>query len=627
MVYHFANRTTIITVALLLYFLGLYAQKPSDAQGVYVHYSGLSLGEVLAQLSNTYHIQFSYSNDHLELNKKIYFHSEGRSLEHTLTQLFQDNNILYAYIGNQIVLKPSKKKDQRKKDRQERKKKRDEEREERNQQTLERGTLFDFDIHSEIVGTKVVAQIEEAVEEEEEREYVSTKDIQPLIAKTIDGEVQLQQEKQEIKIHTLPVFQRYSSSLGQISLFPFLSTDQGNITRRHVLSFNVFYGINGGLNGLEIGLMGNSIKRNVHGLQVGGFFNTAGGHLYGTQISALLNITKGEVVGLQVSGLWNLGSNIYGSQVSILSNIARDLYGMQFTWLINAATDVYGLQISGLFNFANGKLFGVQAAGFGNVAWGGKSAVQFAGLFNTSAKAQLQVAGFLNTAQQVDGAQIAAVNTAKKVNGAQIGAINIAKELNGVQIGLINSSLKTNGLMIGFINIIDSVKGVPLGLINIVRKNGYNRFELSGGEAMFINFGVKFGSKQFYHILHTGWRVGGDNVYSWSFGVGAGTKIDLHKTNKKYHFNLELLCSHINEKQFFLGELNLLNQFKFTFDIAISERLSLFFGPTFNALVSRIYNPDTQKFGSNIMPYSLYNETSQGTNLKLWIGLTAGMRF
>lgn len=141
MVYHIANKTTIITVALLLYFLGLYAQKPSDAQGVYVQFSGTPLGDALAQISEAHHVQFSYGNDHLELNKKIYFHSEGRSLEQTLAQLFEDNNILYTYIGNQIVLKQGKKRDQRRKERQEKKKKREEEREVRDKQTLDRKSV------------------------------------------------------------------------------------------------------------------------------------------------------------------------------------------------------------------------------------------------------------------------------------------------------------------------------------------------------------------------------------------------------------------------------------------------------------------------------------------------------
>jgi hypothetical protein len=159
MVYHIANKTTIITVALLLYFLGLYAQKPSDAQGVYVQFSGTPLGDALAQISEAHHVQFSYGNDHLELNKKIYFHSEGRSLEQTLAQLFEDNNILYTYIGNQIVLKQGKKRDQRRKERQEKKKKREEEREVRDKQTLDRGPVFEFDIHSEIGGLKVIADV------------------------------------------------------------------------------------------------------------------------------------------------------------------------------------------------------------------------------------------------------------------------------------------------------------------------------------------------------------------------------------------------------------------------------------------------------------------------------------
>jgi hypothetical protein len=617
------NKKNIVTVVLLLSFLGLYAQEPSDAQRVNVHFSKTLLSAVLEQLSARYDVQFSYGNDHLKLHQKISFHSEGKNLNATLEQLFTDNNIVYANIGNQLVLKSGKRKGKKQKKRQERKEKREEEKEEREKETLERGTLFDFDIHSEIVGKK---ELEENVEHEIKRILLSTEEIESLIATKVGGEVSYG-EALNSNYKSLVIVKEYKklkNQIVQVSVLPFLSTNTRNFDKTNILSLNIFWGINGGLNGLEIGGIGNTIKRNVNGMQIGGLFNTANGHLYGTQITGGINITKGDIAGLQIAGLCNLGSNVYGTQISSLANVARDLYGTQFSGLSNIATDVYGFQVSGLFNFANGKLFGSQIAGFGNVAWGGKSAVQFAGVFNTSAKAQVQIATLFNSAQEVEGAQIAAINIAKKVKGVQFGIVNTTKDLKGVQIGIINTAKKAKGLLIGIINVVDSIKGVSIGLINIVKKNGYNRLELSGGDAMYIKFGAKFGAKRLYHILQLGWRVDNRNTHSWSLGLGVGTMINI---NKIIHLNLELISSHINEERLWTKELNLLNQFKLTFDIKLAGQVSFFIGPTFNAQASKLYSEDTREYGSNITPYNLYNKTGSGTNLKMWVGFTGGLRF
>jgi hypothetical protein len=616
------NKKHILTVILLLYFLGLYAQKPSDAQRVNVHFVKVSLEEILAQISADYQVQFSYGNDHLALHQKISFHSEGKNLEATLEQLFEDNDIVYRAIGSQLVLKPSSNKNKKRNARKKRKERRDAIREEREKETLERGTLFDFDIHSEIIGNADLS----LEEEELKRDPIPTDPIQAIHTEEIGGVYY--RDTLETKTTSRVAPGKYISiktSLGQFSVLPFLASNVKRRSRFNVFSFNLVWGMNGGVNGFEFGLVGNSIKRHIHGLQIAGFFNNAEGHLYGIQLGGFLNIIKGDIVGLQVAGLWNLGGNVYGSQTSVLGNIARDLYGMQVGGLSNIATDVYGFQVAGLFNFANGKLYGSQIAGFGNIAWGGKSAVQFAGLFNISAKAQFQIAGLFNSAQFVDGAQLGGINIGKNVKGVQMGLINTAKELEGLQVGLINHAKKATGLMLGLVNIVDSIKGAPIGLINIVNKNGYNRIEVFGTDAMYVNWGAKFGFERYYHILQIGWKVDAANIYTWTAGIGVGTKI---RINKALHLNFELLSSHVNEDDLWTKELNLLNQFKTTLDIQVRDRISFFVGPVFNALASGLYNEETQQHGSNIMPYTLFDQTNQkGTNLKLWIGFTAGLRF
>lgn len=611
-----STKQAIVTVFLLLSFLGLYAQRPFDARRVNVHFIETPLKVVLQQLSQQYDIQFSYGNDHLKLHKRISFSSENKPLEETLKILFEQNDIVYASIGGQMVLK-SKKRDQRIKERAKRRKRR----EKRDQQTLERERLFDFDIHSEIITTLSEPPEEE---EEEERIVLSTQTIEPLVAQTVEGDAEYQNQLNSEEASYVEPRKLKKRVSAQFSLFPFLSTNGKRLRADNIFSLNFFWGINRGVNGLEIGIFANTIRRNIHGIQIGGLFNTAGGHLYGAQFSGLFNFARGHTVGFQIAGLSNLGSSIYGAQISTFANIARDVYGFQLAGISNMATDAYGLQVAGLFNFANGRLLGTQVAGIGNIAWGGKSAVQFAGVFNKSAQAQLQIGGFANFAQCVDGAQIGGANVAKSVNGVQAGIINYTEELDGMQLGILNISKNARGLMFGLINVVDSIKGVPIGIINIVKKNGYNKFEIAGGDAMYLNFGAKFGSKRLYHIIHSGWRVTSSNVYSWSLGLGVGTILDF---NRRLGMSFELLCSHVNEDVFWVEKFNLLNQFKLALDFKTKGRLTFFVGPTFNLHVSNIYNPDTQRYGTEIAPYTFYDVTTNKSNVKMWIGVVAGIRF
>lgn len=616
------NKKCIITVALLLCFLGLYAQEPPKQQEVNVQFSEVALGAVLQQLEEDYQLQFSYLNNHLPLEQLITFESSGKSLENTLKALFEDNGIACAKIGQQWALKrkpiplfsKSKVRQQRKKARQQQRKKRDE-------ATLKRERLFDIDIHSELSSTDPKEeQLELPI-----KSLIDPIEVPPVVVDSIGGTHTPTWEEYKEETFVEPGQKRPPRTrFGQITLVPFIGTNGRYLTTHNVLSFNVFWGINGGVNGLELGGIGNTIQQNVHGIQVAGGFNAVNGHLFGIQLAGLFNITRRDVGGAQISPLWNMGRDVHGLQISLLSNISRDFYGLQLSGLSNIARHVYGWQIGGFVNFANGKLSGVQLAGLGNITWGGKSAVQFAGFFNVSAKAQFQLALLLNATQEVEGAQLGVINAATKVKGVQAGVVNNTKDLVGAQVGLVNHAACSQGLMLGLVNIVDSIKGIPIGIINIVKNNGYNRLEVSGGDALYFNFGAKFGAKRLYQIAQLGWRIGADNVYSWALGMGIGTNIPI---SKRSHINFELLALHLNEGVFWTTELNLLNQFKTTIDFNLNERVSLFIGPVFNVQVSKLYDNQRQLYGTHIAPYTFFDATNNGTNVQLWLGGTAGVRF
>lgn len=569
------------------------------------------LKKVLKDLSDRYALQFSYADDHLSLNRKITFYSKGETLEQTLKQLFDKNDILFAYIGQQLVLKPNTARTRK----QEQRRRRRERRQVREQQTLERRRLFKKDWHPNRTPKPIPP----------DRKLYPTTPITPLVVTEIGNTTPVVQEQITQRTDQVPFKKVVRPRIAQVSFFPNVSTNPCHDRTIHIGSFNLLWSQNGGLFGMEVGVLGNELTRSMQGLQLAGGYNWVKGDAYGLQASGLFSYNKGNLYGMQLAGLFTGNNDTHGMQLAGLGNFARTLYGTQIGALSNIATDVYGFQFSGLTNFANGTLFGAQVAGVGNLAWGGKSAVQIAGLFNYSATAQSQIAIGFNIAQLIDGVQLGAINAAKDVHGAQVGAVNYTRALDGVQLGFLNIANQAQGTMIGLINIVDSIRGVPIGLINVVKKNGYTRIELSTGDVLYCSLGAKMGVPRLYYMVQFGWQVNASNDYVWSAGVGVGTAVPLHP---RWDLHIEWLTSHINEGVVWTPSLNLLHQLKPTVAYRLSERVSWFMGPSFNLLVSNSYHQDTGGRGSTLAPYSLFDtNNSRGVNFKGWIGGTMGLRF
>lgn len=362
----------------------------------------------------------------------------------------------------------------------------------------------------------------------------------------------------------------------QVSLLPFLGTAApGN--RAYVLSFNVLLGSHSNVYGLEFGGLGNILKRHLYGVQLAGLFNIVGARTAGLQASGLFNITGDAVHGIQATGIFNL------------------------------AKQTNGLQSSGIFNLTQ-RLNGLQVAGISNMSSRANGA---------------QIGGISNLAQRVNGLQLAStVNQTQELNGLQAaGLINIAQRVRGAQIGLMNIGKRVDGAQIGLINIVDSLNGATIGLLNIVRKNGYNHFEVSGGETMHLTLGFKFGTPYFYNLVEVSTTILFQN---WAYAYGFGTAIGV---SKKWKLNLELAARQINEGNWFTPELNLTNQLRIWGTYQFKKGIALFFGPTFNLHISNLYNTDTGTYGSNLMPYAIYDQTNGTTNLKFWIGGRVGLRF
>lgn len=330
------------------------------------------------------------------------------------------------------------------------------------------------------------------------------------------------------------------------------------------VSFNVLAGVNGGVQGIEIGGLVNSNTGNVFGIQAAGIANLNGGVTSGIIVSGIANVCKDSSYALMFAGISNVvGANatgIYGAGIS--NTINGNFNGIQAGGITNIINgDAYALQAAGISNFNNGNFTGLQAAGISNLISG-----------------------------DLLGGQISLINRAGKVTGTQIGLINFAQSYE---------------------------RGVPFGLLSIV-KEGYHALEFSAEEAIYANVKLKLGVDR----LYTTYRVGfteGQNENLITFGMGIGSQIHL---NEKLALGIDLSSNHINRSNSF-WELEMLNKADFAIRYTPWKPLTVFAGPSFNVYLTE--NPSDE--AALKMPYTFFEDTwwnGQGST-NLWFGAQAGI--
>ena len=596
-------KPAIISLLFCFSCLMLQAQTAELNRKVTLQYRNVQLSDVLADISRTYNIYFAYSNDYIPLEQRISLKVRKKPLSEALDELFEGLPVEYTSIGNQIVLKRSETIGQI-------------------EETIP--PPLNNDILYGMRGDDV--NVEEFTASIEGVELLNPLDREsiPLMARPYEWS----EQDQEIFYAPLlePQFiEKEPFIKAQVSLVPSLGTNgYKSEDKTNNISLNVISGRNGGVDGVEVGIMTNHVKNDVKGVQIAGLVNTVGGNVgesehtndngkrtpgvqaaglvnvannvNAVQIGGLVNVTKGHFDGVQFAGLVNtVGEDIGSNRLDSVSSSFRA--GVQIAGLVNTGGNTNAVQIAGLVNVSRGKFKGVQVAGIGNNVNRDGEGVQVGGIYNVNrGNGQTQIATITNTADDIQGSQVSLF-------------FNKANRVSGVQIGLIN--------------VCDTTSGGSIGLINIV-KRGYNRIEIAGSLTLGAHGALKLGSHKFYNIFQ------GSRQFSsktWSLGYGIGTAII---TGKKTLINLELITSHVNEEDSWTSDLNLLSQFRTSVEVRIGKRFSFFAGPDFNIMFSDLYDPDTGEYGSSIVPYTMYvneNPRPNETHISMWIGFNAGMRF
>ncbi|MEM9820414.1 MAG: STN domain-containing protein [Bacteroidota bacterium] len=514
-------------------------------QKVTFEYINYALEEVLEDLSKNYRIYFSYSKDFVAIDREVSWKARNKPLGKAIQQLFSGLGIEHKVIGNQILLKqglkvnppPAKRlvPKQRKK-----------QNEKYGQQELESKKLdLPEPLTLKSYGMNGVAP--------PDADYLTV----------AQAGFILPPKRSE------PLKSLDDTRIVQVSLFPSIGTNldkSDEITNN--MSVNIFWGNNGGVNGLE----------------VGGFINTVEEDVKGVQIAGLANWVNGDV-----------GSSDWIDE-------EEKMLGVQIAGLFNSADNVRAVQVAGLANFTKAGFSGVQTAGLGNYVGADAKGVQVAGLFNINeGGAGSQVSGLVNAAEDVEGFQIA-------------GLFNKGKHVKGFQLGLVNVS--------------DSIDGTSFGLINLVKggSNSYNHWEVSGNELLHLNVSWIMGTPTFYNLFHLGTHFG-RGIDGWGIGYGLGTA---QKWTSRSTTNIELSAIHINEGSIITRDLNLLLNLKILLNRRIGRNQSFFFGPTLNVMLSKLSDPEQNTYGSQLVPYTIFSGRFSGneaTRILNWVGFSVGFRF
>jgi len=137
--------------------------------------------------------------------------------------------------------------------------------------------------------------------------------------------------------------------------YPIGSSGISSIKYANNFSLNILYGLNGGVNGTEIGSIFNYNKGIVKGFQLSGVANINTGFSNGFLLTGVTNICLDSTSGQFIAGVLNYSAqNGKGFQLSTINIASNTFTGFQLG-VFNYAKNIKGVQL-GVFNFLNDSL-------------------------------------------------------------------------------------------------------------------------------------------------------------------------------------------------------------------------------------------------------------------------------
>jgi hypothetical protein len=289
----------------------------------------------------------------------------------------------------------------------------------------------------------------------------------------------------------------------------------------------------------------------------------------------------------------------------VLGSFWRSTRALSFNGLAGFARNgACGLRFSGIGDvMAEGSMRGIHVAGLAAVVGGDTDGLQIGGLFAA-------------TFGDMTGAQVGLLTlTGERMKGIQVGAATFANDgAIGTQVGIVNVSLgEVRGAQIGVVNIAPDADA-PIGLVNVMYRGhlGFQAVATESGSALAL---VEHGGRVI-HTLYGGGARGNGSSIRGVIAMGFGTHV-----LKRDRFWLDFdTIFQVEPGSPWFDHQHQLTSVRVIASFPITRYLALMIAPTYNVLVT---NEPAQ---AKLSPWTAYNADSSANAVRMWPGVTLGMR-
>jgi hypothetical protein len=143
--------------------------------------------------------------------------------------------------------------------------------------------------------------------------------------------------------------------------YPLGTNGEDAINQANRFSFNLLYGVNGGLDGLEIGGLANYNHGKVRGVQLAGIANINKEYTYGFMWAGGMNLTLDDAYGVQLADFNVAVGDFQGVQAGVI-NYAGGMRGVQIG-IVNIVGEDKGAIPIGLINVVKGGYYALEFVG------------------------------------------------------------------------------------------------------------------------------------------------------------------------------------------------------------------------------------------------------------------------
>jgi uncharacterized protein YbcI len=218
--------------------------------------------------------------------------------------------------------------------------------------------------------------------------------------------------------------------------------------------------VNGGMTGIQTALNKNTVGHDAKGIMTSFTENCVTGSMNGIMTAFFSNNVDGNMHGVQTALINNINGSMNGLQFGMQNFVTGSMYGIQTSFMNNTKGDFIGIQTAFGANMATGTTIGIQTALIGNFALNDFGKIGFLDIFNI----------YTDPAEGIQTLSSRDPDGKRNVSGMQTALIVncVSGTMNGIQTSLFyNTAGEMNGIETSFIKnaVRSSFSGLQLSMV------------------------------------------------------------------------------------------------------------------------------------------------------------------